>query len=206
VIAFRGAVLGLALTAALATSLAGCALLRPAPTPPRLFVLEGTFDAAPASDAAGRPSLLVPTPAARAGYDSPRIAYVTKAYELQFFAQHEWVDTPARMLAPLLVEALESSGRFQTVPGSSGVSASLRLDTEIMALQQEFASTPSRVRFGVRAQLVDVVGRRVVATRELEAVEVAPSDDPYGGVVAANVAVIRVLRELAEWAAAQSLH
>ena len=203
-IAFRAAFLGLALTAALATSLAGCALLRPAPAPPRLFVLEGTFDAAPVSDAAGRPSLLVPAPTARAGYDSPRIAYVTKAYELQFFAQSEWVDTPARMLAPLLVEALESTGRFQTVPGSSGVSASLRLDTEIVALQQEFATSPSRTRVALRAQLVDVVGRRIVATRELEAVEVASSDDPYGGVVAANVAVMRVLRELAEWAAAQS--
>jgi cholesterol transport system auxiliary component len=204
VIESRGAFLRLMVTAAWAISLAGCALLRPAPESPRLFVLEGTFDAAPVSDGAGRQSLLVPTPTARAGYDGSRIAYVTKAYELQFFAQSEWVDTPARMVAPLLVEALESAGGFQTIHGSGGVSASLRLDTEITALQQEFASVPSRTRFGMRAQLVDVAGRRVVATRELEAVEAAPSDDPYGGVVAANVAVMRVLRELAEWTAAVS--
>jgi cholesterol transport system auxiliary component len=32
-----------------------------------------------------------------------------------------------------------------------------------------------------------------------EAVEGAPSDDPYGGVVAANRAVDRVLDEIAKW-------
>jgi cholesterol transport system auxiliary component len=41
----------------------------------------------------------------------------------------------------------------------------------------------------------------VVATREFEAVAAAPSEDPYGGVVAANQAVRSVLASLAEFCA-----
>ncbi len=80
----------------------------------------------------------------------------------------------------------------------------LRLETEIIALQQEFTLKPSQTRFAVRAQLVDVARRRIVATEEFEAVEPAPSDGPYGGVVAANHAVARVLGKLAKWCEAQA--
>jgi cholesterol transport system auxiliary component len=41
--------------------------------------------------------------------------------------------------------------------------------------------------------------QRVVASAAFEAVEGAPSDDPYGGVIAANRAVDRVLDEVAVW-------
>jgi cholesterol transport system auxiliary component len=44
-------------------------------------------------------------------------------------------------------------------------SADLRLDTEILRLQQDFASQPSRVRFTLRAYLVDQTTRRVLAWR-----------------------------------------
>ena len=36
------------------------------------------------------------------------------------------------------------------------------------------------VRFALRAQLVDAVARRVLATRTFEALEQAPADDAYG--------------------------
>jgi cholesterol transport system auxiliary component len=41
----------------------------------------------------------------------------------------------------------------------------------------------------------------VIAAREFEAVAAAPSEDPYGGVVAANQAVRTVLASLAEFCA-----
>jgi cholesterol transport system auxiliary component len=75
--------------------------------------------------------------------------------------------------------------------------ADLRLDTEIVLLRQSFLATPSRVEFALRAQLVDVPGRRVLATRYVEAGEEAPSDDAPGGVVAANAAVAKALAQVA---------
>jgi cholesterol transport system auxiliary component len=190
--------------ALLAFTLAGCTVPGLARTEaPSLFTLEPTFDTTPQR---GEPAqvILVATPVARPGYDGARMVYVTKEYEIQFYAHHEWVAPPAQMLTPLLVEALERGGRFRAVQSPAEVVPAFRLETEIVALQQEFALKPSRTRFALRADLVDVAQRRVVATQEFEAAEPAPSDGPYGGVVAANHAVSRILGELAKWCEAHA--
>ena len=56
---------------------------------------------------------------------------------------------------------------------------------------------PSRVAFTLRATLVDDKTRRVLAVRQFDATEPAPGEDAYGGVVAANRAVQKVLEDLA---------
>jgi cholesterol transport system auxiliary component len=75
----------------------------------------------------------------------------------------------------------------------------MRLDTEVLRLQHEFLSKPSRVRFTLRAYLVDNVTRRVLASREFDETVPAATEDPYGGVVAANRAVRTVLERLASF-------
>jgi cholesterol transport system auxiliary component len=195
--------LKLSASVALCLALAGCSALRPTRTEaPSLFRLEPALG--PAAETSAPVLILVPTPDAGPGLDGPRMAYVTRPYEVQFFARSEWVDTPARMLEPLLVNALQDSGRFEALTEGSGVLPSLRLDIEITALQQEFLERPSSTRFALRARLIDLDRRGLVATRDFEAVEPAPSDDPYGGVEAANRAAARVLRELAAWCASEA--
>ena len=191
----------LARLALAALALAGCTLFPPpgAP-PPSLFVLAPQGEGAPPLDAAA-PRIEIAPPVGRPGFDGPRMAYVTRPYEVQFFARHQWLDAPARMLAPLLAEALERGGRFHAMQGGESAAPALRLETEIVVLQQEFTARPSRVRFTLRARLLDVLGRRVLGSSVLEAVEPSSSEDPYGCVVAANRAVARVLEELATWCA-----
>jgi len=70
-----------------------------------------------------------------------------------------------------------------------------------LRLQQEFLSAPSTVRFTLRAYLVESATRRVIASREFEAAVPAASEDPYGGVVAANRAVRTVLENLSAFCA-----
>ena len=184
-----------------AAGLAGCASGGPlAQDSLQTHVLS--VPAAPRSaPASSGPVLLVSPPAARAGLDSRRIAYIQRPFELSYFARSEWADTPARMLQPLLVQSLEGSGAFQAVvAGPSPAVADLRLETEVLALQQEFLSTPSVARVALRAQVVDPASRRVVATDTFEAVEPADSADPYGGVVAPNRALGRVLADLTAFA------
>lgn len=185
--------------------LTACGALRPAATPvPAFYALEGAPRAATAAIAppATAPTLVVNPPHAAAGFDSPRIIYVRQDHKLEYFAHNEWVDPPARMLAPLLVAALERSGAFRAVvPTPSAAAGDLRLDTEIIRLQHEFQTQPSRVRFTLRAYIVADRTRRVLAWREFEAVVPAPSEDPYGGVVAANRAVQSVLAELSAFCA-----
>ena len=81
------------------------------------------------------------------------------------------------MLGPLLVAAIEQTGAFSAVvltPGAAG--GDLRLDTEIVRLQHEFQTSPSRVRFTLRAYLVDDKTRRVLAWRQFEAAADAASN------------------------------
>jgi cholesterol transport system auxiliary component len=188
-------------------ALAACSTLRPgAPQHPAFYALEGTRAAAPAAvpalAPAAAPTLIINPPHAAAGFDSARIIYVRETHKLEYFAHSEWVDPPARMLAPLIVAALENSGAFRAVVLTpSAAVGDLRLDTEIIRLQHEFLTQPSRVRFTLRAYLVDDRTRQVLAWREFDAAVPAASEDPYGGVVAANRAVQTVLADLAVFCA-----
>jgi cholesterol transport system auxiliary component len=189
----------------------GCGALRPAVTPQSSFYsLDGARGAAPTSPSAANrptapaeaPTLIINPPHAAAGFDSPRLVYVREAHKLEYFAHNEWIDTPARMLAPLIVAGVENSGAFRAVVLTpSAAAGDLRLDTEIIRLQHEFGSRPSRVRFTLRAYIVDNTTRRVLARREFDETVAAASEDPYGGVVAANRAVQAVLERLSAFCA-----
>lgn len=146
------------------------------------------------------PTLIVNPPHAAAGFDSHRIIYVREAYQLEYFAHSEWVDTPARMIAPSIVAALENTGAFRAVVLTpSAAAGDLRLDVEIVRLQHEFVSSPSRARFTLRAYLVDNDTRQVLAWREFDDSVAATQADPYGGVMAANSAVQNVMQRLASF-------
>jgi cholesterol transport system auxiliary component len=193
----------------LLASVGACSALRPTATlPPSLYSLDsakidaGAARRAPADVSVAASTLIVSPPHAAAGFDSQRIAYVREAHKLDYFAHAEWVDTPARMLAPLIVTAAESSGTFRSVVLTPTAAAGeLRVDTEIVRLQQDFTSQPSRVRFTLRAYVMDSKTRRVLAWRVFDESVAAASDDPYGGVVAANRAVQTVLEQLAVFCA-----
>lgn len=192
-------------------ALGACSVLSPSATPPPAFYsldsarVTVAVPAPPAAQALPKgptPTLIVNPPLAAAGFDSPRIIYVREPHKLEYFANSEWVDPPARMIATLIIPAIESTGTFRAVVSAPGsATGDLRLETEVLLLQHEFGQQPSRVRFGLRAYLVEEGTRRVVATRDFEAVEPAPSEDPYGGVQAANTAVKSVLESLAAFCA-----
>ena len=187
--------------------LAGCAsgLLPKPQAEPTLFLLDDAAWAQPTGGAVtptyGSPrTLVVDPPRAAAGFDGRNIAYVRRAHELEYFAQSQWVDTPSHMLAPLMVRALQRSGAFTAVLQSpSAAVGALRLETELVRLQQDFTQTPSQVRLTLRAVLVETATRRVISWRELETRTVAAKDDAYGGAVAANRAVQTLMVELVDF-------
>ena len=186
----------------------GCQALHPAASPqPTIYSLGGertapTSAQLPPGAATAGLTLIVSPPHAAAGFDSPRMMYLRRANQLEYFAQNEWVDTPARMLAPLIVAAVGGSGVFRAVMTSPSTAAGeMRLDTEVLRLQHEFLGTPSQVRFTLRAYLVESATRRVIATQEFDIAVPAGSEDPHGGVVAANRAVQIVLADLSTFCA-----
>lgn len=185
--------------AACVALLAGCAALAPPrAAAPNVYVLDALPRSGPELHPSGRLVLAVSPPRAQPGFDSAEMVYVQRPYELEHFAKNRWAEAPARMLEPLLVQALARSGGFAAVlPSPSAVPAELRLDTELVRLQQDFRTRPSRVELTLRAQLIDVRDGRVLGARRFDEVERASSDDPYGGVVAANRAVRKLLAQLA---------
>lgn len=199
--------LGLRIAAGLLLALsAGCSALRPATVQPPYFY---SLDAAPRevpTDIVRRspstPTLIVNLPHSASGFSSQRIVYVRQAHQLEYYAHSEWIDSPARMLAPLIADAVGGSGAFRAVvTAPSAADANLRLDTEIVRLQHDLTYSPARVRFTLRATLVDNTTRDVLAWREFDESTVATSETPYGGVLAANQVVRTVLVQLAGWCA-----
>lgn len=136
----------------------------------------------------------------RPGFDTSQMAYVQQSYELNYFAASRWADTPARMLEPLIAQTLIQTGGFRAVVQPTGaIPADVRLDIELVRLQQNFQTRPSRMQLTLRAQLVDIRGKRLLAEQQFDEVEDTSSDNAYGGVAAANRIVQRLLGELAEF-------
>ncbi len=183
-------------------ALFGCAGLVPTEMAPKhTYLLEAQFD--PVVQVQPIPlTLMVGPPRAASGFDTPGMAYVRQPYALEYFAQSRWADAPAKMIAPLLVRALEQRSGFHAVTSAAGlVQGEMRLDIELLLLQQEFTTSPSRLHLRLRVQLVDLANRRVLATQVFETIEQAPSENPYGGVVAANRALQGSLAQIADFAA-----
>ena len=185
-----------------------CSSLLPTPAaPPSLFTLDdGSLAlASPAPVSASgtlAATLIINTPKAAAGYATSHIVYARRTHEIEYFAFSLWVDTPAQMLTPLIVRAVERTGAFQAVLAApTAASSRFRLDTENIRLQQDFSASPSRVRLTLRAVLIDTTTKAVVARREFDASVASKSEDTYGGVVAAQAVSQRVLTELAAFCA-----
>jgi cholesterol transport system auxiliary component len=189
---------------ALSVLLTACALSRSTEGPVHTFLLkmeEGTW-AAPSSGEkpASHGILLISLPQADPGFDTPRMVYLTRPYEVRYYTANQWADTPPRMLVSLLTYSMEKSGFWQTVVSSpASIRGDYRLDTQGLILQQEFIQQPSQVRLALRVQLIEQREQKVIGSKRIEIVEKAPSEDAYGGVVAANRAVTKLLDQVAVW-------
>ncbi len=193
--------LGLVTAACAATA---CVLPRSADNPVHTFVL--TYEAADRGaegrtvQAGAQAVLVVGVPQAAAGFEQPRMAYLQRPFEVSYYATHVWADAPSRMLAPLLVRSLETAGFWRVVvPMPTALRGDYQLDTSDLVVQQEFLQQPSRTRMQLRAQLMDVKAQRVMGARSFEALEPAPTEDAYGGVLAANRALATVLTMVNDW-------
>jgi cholesterol transport system auxiliary component len=183
--------------------IAGCSLGPTETTAPRSYFLNPEIswkNPHRFSERIGTAVLLITQPKAQAGFDTERMAYLPRPYEVNYYAFNQWADTPARMLHRVIVENLDKSGLWSAVLQSPGaVPAQYRLDLDNLILEQQFFSQPSRVRLSVRAQIIETKKPAILATRSFEVLEAAPTEDAYGGVLAANQAAAKLLIEIADW-------
>ncbi len=190
-----------------ASAMTACLLPKPDDNPVRTFVLAGgetdRVEVSAAAQTGAHGVLVVGVPQAAPGFDQPRMAYLRWPSEVSYYATHLWVDTPSRMLMPLMIRSLESTGVWRVVvPMPTVIRGDYRLDLSGFLVQQEFLQQPSRSRVQLRASLTDVNRQLILGARNFEAVEQAPTEDAYGGVLAANRATETMLRAMMQWVTA----
>jgi cholesterol transport system auxiliary component len=145
-------------------------------------------------------TLLVLNPETVPAYATTKMAYSTQAYQIAYFTKNEWAETPSQMIQPLVVQTLRDTHYFSDIlspPYFGHHTFELRL--EILELKQDFTSTPATLQLALRISLRRDATSQVVATKELSMSQPMSERNPYAGVVAANEALVKLLRELAQF-------
>jgi len=175
---------------------AGCSLL----AQPAAEIRRETLARMPLDLPKGRQhsgTLLVSPPETSAAYDTTRMAYQRRSFEIAWFARTEWAARPGQMLDPLLVQTLQRAKVFDAVvtPPFMGRSTHV-LRTQILAFGQDFTADPPAFQLDLRVQLVAEPGDRVIATTQIGVREPMQETSPYAGAAAANEATVRALTDL----------
>ncbi len=170
-------------------------------TPVEVEVRQALIEQLPAEVAQGklhRATLLVLVPATAAPYDTPRIAYATTPHEIAYYARVEWARTPARMLQPLLVQAMRATHAFAAVETPPYLDRyRYGLHTEIQELRMDFAAGAPVARLALHARLADEPSGRTLLDRNI-AIEIPiAARTPEAAIAAANAATAQALAELA---------
>ncbi|WP_412758107.1 ABC-type transport auxiliary lipoprotein family protein [Legionella bozemanae] len=152
-------------------------------------------------------TLLVTTPDAAAGYQTEQMLYVKKPYALEPFVKNAWVNPPADMLYPLILQSLQRTNLFEAVTSNAyTLGATYRLDTQLLSLQQNFLKKPSVLEFSAKVVLTYVSDNNVLASKIINLRIPCPSDTPYGGVIAANKATQQFTAALTHFVASHMEH
>ncbi|HEY2926641.1 ABC-type transport auxiliary lipoprotein family protein [Piscinibacter sp.] len=196
-------------TAAILVSLcvpmvSGCTLFSPVRVDTRTEILSRIPAQLPQGRARSA-SLLVLAPTTSAVYDTTQMAYAIQPYEVAYFSQNEWIETPSRMIHPLLVRTLQGTNAFSAVlvPPHMG-RFTYALQTQILELKQDFTSSPPALLLALRFQLTRAGASEVIASKEVSLRESMRERTPYAGAVAANDAMANALQQLAEFVLANA--
>ena len=144
--------------------------------------------------------LLVMTPDTNPLFDTTRIAFTARPYQISYYANSHWAESPANMLSPLLMQTLQKSHHFKTViapPFAGQYTYALR--TEIKTLLIDYTRRMPVLQMTLQEQLISPVSGRLISARDFTTSVPLHHKSPYGAVVAANQAASRLLAEIAVW-------
>lgn len=177
--------------------LSSCSLLMPVREAPQKTYLLTAVPVVPQSHT-HHLTLLVFTPDTQPVYNTTQMAYSVRPYQIAYFSQHQWAETPSQMLQPLLVQTLQNTHYYHAVVTQPYIgSYDYALTTQILELKQDFTCHPAMLRFKIRAQLTSATTNRVIGTRVFSAAMPIREHCPYSGVYAANQAISQLLTRIA---------
>jgi cholesterol transport system auxiliary component len=179
-------------------ALAACQLPGQGPAPRRFRLTPKTTF--PEDLPKVRWSLLVDRPGAEPSIDTVRIAR-THGLEVEYYADANWVDRPAGMIEPLIIQSFQNSGAIEVVASRrADVRADFMLQSNLTAFQaQQTASGPPEARVVISARLITMPKRAVVGTTEIAGSVPAQAADLPAIAAALDDALGKVLKRLVEW-------
>lgn len=181
-------------------TLSGCSIMGPiASKPMQTYTLAASYSKYQPRHRKNI-TLMVSMPTASSGYQSKKMIYNKKPFELNAFTKNQWAGPPAEMITPLLLQYLRDTGYFHAII-QPPISArrNIRLKINLLELRQDFTSKPSKVNMAIQADLIDEKNSKILNSKVFATSYFAPCDTPYGGVIAANRATNKLLQQIANF-------
>ena len=187
----------------LALALAGCVSFGLAeggdPRAIVYYVLEDAGRPVPAVAPAPRTLLMADTTAG-AFYDSDGMAYSSASGTRGYYQFARWSERSGKRFTDLLLVRLEREKIFSAVAQSgSNVRGELLLTTDIIEFYHDAARQPGTARMELRAEVIDLKTRTLLARKTFAQSIPVSSFDAAGAHKAFNQAATRTLDEVADW-------
>lgn len=185
----------------IALSLSGCFSLAGNKNAPEIitYVLEDTRRATPAATTNPR-TLLVLDTTTNAFYSTDNIAFSRAPGTRGLYQYARWSDRPDKRFGDLLLARLEADQIFATVASSgSGVKGDWVLGTELLAFYHQASAAPGSAHVELRAEVVDLRSRSLVARKRFEQNIAASAYNAAGAAGAFNIATTRLLDAVESW-------
>ncbi len=179
----------------------GCVSVLPGgKEPARLFTLSPKSTFAKQLPTTDR-HLNVDMPSAGLALNTPKIALRRSAFALDYYARATWIDRAPSMVQTLLVESFDNTRKIVSVTRQpSAPRADYSLVTELREFQAEYdGDGPPAVRVRIKARLVELPRRTIVAATSAERVERAEGADLDSIINAFDEALGRVMRRIVQW-------
>jgi cholesterol transport system auxiliary component len=164
------------------------------------YVME---DGARATAAAVTPAarvLVLTDTQAGAFYDTDGMAFSRQPGTRGYYQFARWSERSGKRFSDLLLARLEREKLFAAVAQtSSNVRGDWLLTTEIVEFYHDASQPPGAVKMELRAEVVDLKTRSLVARRMFSQTIASSSFDAAGAHKAFNEASTRTLNEMADW-------
>jgi cholesterol transport system auxiliary component len=164
------------------------------------YVLEDTGRAAPPVEAPSPHILLMTDTSAGAFYDTDGMAFSSKPGTRGYYQFARWTERSSKRFTDLLLSRLGREKIFTAVvQAGSNVRSDLLLTTEILDLYHDAAQPPGVVKMELRAEVVDLKTRTLLARKTFIQTIAVTSFDAEGAHKAFNEATTRTINEVADW-------
>ncbi len=159
---------------------------------------DGGRDAPPAAPSAR--TLLLADTTAGAFYDTDGMAFSGTPGTRGYYQYARWSERAGKRFGDLLLTRLEREKIFATVAQTGGnVRGNWLLTTDILDLHHDAAERPGVVRMELRAEVVDLGSRALLARKTFVQSVAVPSYDAAGAHQAFDRAATLTLDAIADW-------